>query len=72
MVFFPLTSSGCHFDPRTQNGVEPEFHAARILSTFGLRSQSFWWLDLALLGIFFVGFAASSFVVLYFFMCETR
>ncbi|KAI9439745.1 hypothetical protein H4582DRAFT_1942565 [Lactarius indigo] len=53
-------------------GVELDIPAATILSTFGLRAQSFWWPNIALLGIFFVTFTASSFVVLHFFVRERR
>jgi len=53
-------------------GVELDVPAATILSTFGLRAQSFWWPNISLLGIFFVTFTASSFVVLHFFVRERR
>jgi ABC-type multidrug transport system ATPase subunit/ABC-type multidrug transport system permease subunit len=53
-------------------GVELDVPAATILSTFGLRAQSFWWPNITLLGIFFVTFTASSFVVLHFFVRERR
>ncbi|KAH9053006.1 hypothetical protein EDB83DRAFT_2395574 [Lactarius deliciosus] len=53
-------------------GVELDVPAATILSTFGLRAQSFWWPNIVLLGIFFVTFTASSFVVLHFFVRERR
>ncbi|KAF8268139.1 hypothetical protein EI94DRAFT_1212790 [Lactarius quietus] len=53
-------------------GVELDVPAATILSTFGLRAQSFWWPNIALLGIFFVTFTASSFVVLHLFVRERR
>jgi hypothetical protein len=67
---FPLMSH--YFDPHTQYGVELDVPAATILSTFGLRAQSFWWPNISLLGIFFVTFTASSFVVLHFFVRERR
>ncbi|KAI0306184.1 hypothetical protein B0F90DRAFT_972077 [Multifurca ochricompacta] len=53
-------------------GVELDVPAATILSTFGLRAQSFWWPNISLLGIFFVTFTASSFVVLHVFVREKR
>jgi len=53
-------------------GVELDVPAATILSTFGLRAQSFWWPNITLLGIFFVTFTASSFIVLHFFVRERR
>ncbi|KAF8501793.1 hypothetical protein F5888DRAFT_1608792, partial [Russula emetica] len=53
-------------------GVELDVPAATILSTFGLRAQSFWWPNISLLGIFFVTFTAASFVVLHFFVRERR
>jgi hypothetical protein len=60
------------FDQRAQYGVELDVPAATILSTFGLRAQSFWWPNISLLGIFFVAFTAASFVVLHFFVRERR
>jgi len=62
----------CESDPCTQYGVELDVPAATILSTFGLRAQSFWWPNISLLGIFFVTFTASSFVVLHFYVRERR
>ncbi|KAF9463956.1 hypothetical protein BDZ94DRAFT_1282345 [Collybia nuda] len=53
-------------------GVELDVPAATILSVFGLRSQSFWWPNISLLGIFFVVFTASSYVTLHFFVKERR
>ncbi|KAI0267848.1 hypothetical protein BC834DRAFT_1040570 [Gloeopeniophorella convolvens] len=53
-------------------GVELDVPAATILSTFGLRAQSFWWPNISLLGIFFVTFTAASFIVLHFFVRERR
>jgi len=53
-------------------GVELDVPAATILSTFGLRAQSFWWPNITLLGVFFVTFTASSFLVLHFFVRERR
>ncbi|KJA25208.1 hypothetical protein HYPSUDRAFT_200090 [Hypholoma sublateritium FD-334 SS-4] len=42
-------------------GVELDVPAATILSTFGLRAQSYWWSNMSLLGIFFVTFTAVSY-----------
>jgi hypothetical protein len=67
--FFLLTRA---VDSCVQYGVELDVPAATILSTFGLRAQSFWWPNITLLGIFFVTFTASSFVVLHFFVRERR
>lgn len=53
-------------------GVELDVPAATILSTFGLRAQSFWWPNISLLVIFFVAFTAASFIVLHFFVRERR
>jgi hypothetical protein len=60
------------FDQRAQYGVELDVPAATILSTFGLRAQSFWWPNISLLGIFFVTFTAASFVVLHVYVRERR
>ncbi len=69
MIPFFMTSD---IDPRMQYGVELDVPAATILSTFGLRAQSFWWPNITLLGIFFVMFTASSFIVLHVFVRERR
>ncbi|KAI0067224.1 hypothetical protein BV25DRAFT_1911888 [Artomyces pyxidatus] len=53
-------------------GVELDVPAATILSTFGLRAQSFWWPNISLLGIFFVSFTAISYMVLHFYVRERR
>ncbi|KAI0044158.1 hypothetical protein FA95DRAFT_1608776 [Auriscalpium vulgare] len=53
-------------------GVELDVPAATILSTFGLRAQSFWWPNITLLGIFFVSFTSISYVVLHFYVRERR
>ncbi|KAF5359246.1 hypothetical protein D9756_003527 [Leucocoprinus leucothites] len=53
-------------------GVELDVPAATILSTFGLRAQSFWWPNISLLGIFFVTFTVMSYVCLHFFVKERR
>ncbi|KAJ4493576.1 hypothetical protein C8J55DRAFT_447216 [Lentinula edodes] len=53
-------------------GVELDVPAATILSTFGLRAQSFWWPNIALLGIFFGVFTVGSFLTLHFFVKEKR
>ncbi|KAE9404292.1 hypothetical protein BT96DRAFT_973299 [Gymnopus androsaceus JB14] len=53
-------------------GVELDVPAATILSTFGLKAQSFWWPDIALLGIFFGVFTVASFLTLHFFVKEKR
>ncbi|KII85250.1 hypothetical protein PLICRDRAFT_337205 [Plicaturopsis crispa FD-325 SS-3] len=53
-------------------GVDLDVPAATILSTFGLRAQSFWWPNISLLGIFFVSFTAVSFFTLHFFVKEKR
>ena len=61
-----------NIDLRMQYGVELDIPGATILSTLGLRAQSFWWPNISLLGIFFVTFTASSFIVLHFFVRERR
>ncbi|KAI0787590.1 hypothetical protein C8Q74DRAFT_1252688 [Fomes fomentarius] len=53
-------------------GVNIDVPAAAILSTFGLRASSFWWPNIALLGIFFGTFTVSSYLVLHFFVKEKR
>jgi len=53
-------------------GVEIEVPAATILSIFGFRAQSFWWPNVALLGIFFGGFTALTWVMLHFHVREKR
>ncbi|KAF9074158.1 hypothetical protein BDP27DRAFT_1444427 [Rhodocollybia butyracea] len=53
-------------------GVELDVPAATILSTFGLRALSFWWPNIALLGIFFGVFTVGSFLTLHFFVKEKR
>ncbi|KAJ4490766.1 hypothetical protein J3R30DRAFT_3424942 [Lentinula aciculospora] len=53
-------------------GVELDVPAATILSTFGLRAQSFWWPNIALLGIFVGVFTVGSFLTLHFFVKEKR
>ncbi|KAF5342525.1 hypothetical protein D9611_002045 [Ephemerocybe angulata] len=53
-------------------GVELDVPAATILSTFGLRSQSFWWPNITLLGIFFLTFTTASFLILHFYVKERR
>ncbi|KAJ2916380.1 hypothetical protein MD484_g4023, partial [Candolleomyces efflorescens] len=53
-------------------GVDLDVPAATILSTFGLRSQSFWWPNITLLGIFFVTFTTASFIILHFYVKERR
>ncbi|KAJ3835049.1 hypothetical protein EV361DRAFT_798215 [Lentinula raphanica] len=53
-------------------GVELDVPAATILSTFGLRAQSYWWPNIALLGIFFGIFTVGSFLTLHFFVKEKR
>ncbi|KAF7981305.1 hypothetical protein HWV62_34233 [Athelia sp. TMB] len=53
-------------------GVDLEVPAATILSSFGLRAQSFWWPNISLLGIFFVVFTTASYVILHFFVKERR
>ncbi|KAJ3516568.1 hypothetical protein NLJ89_g1034 [Agrocybe chaxingu] len=53
-------------------GVELDVPAATILSTFGLRAQSFWWPNITLLGIFFVTFTTGSFITLHCFVKEKR
>ncbi|PPQ92595.1 hypothetical protein CVT25_007287 [Psilocybe cyanescens] len=53
-------------------GVELDVPAATILSVFGLRSQSFWWPNISLLGIFFVVFTTSSYITLHYFVKERR
>ncbi|OJT07359.1 hypothetical protein TRAPUB_1764 [Trametes pubescens] len=53
-------------------GVNIDVPAAAILSTFGLRAESFWWPNIALLGIFFGTFTVLSFLVLHFYVKEKR
>ncbi|KAK7466244.1 FAD-dependent urate hydroxylase [Stygiomarasmius scandens] len=53
-------------------GVDLEVPAATILSTFGLRAQSFWWPNTAVLGIFFAAFTIASYLTLHFFVKEKR
>ncbi|TFK93640.1 hypothetical protein K466DRAFT_537493 [Polyporus arcularius HHB13444] len=53
-------------------GVNIDVPAAAILSTFGLRAGSFWWPNIALLGIFFGTFTISSYLVLHFYVKEKR
>ncbi|KAI0833563.1 hypothetical protein BC628DRAFT_1527478 [Trametes gibbosa] len=53
-------------------GVNIDVPAAAILSTFGLRAESFWWPNIALLGIFFGTFTIGSYLVLHFYVKEKR
>ncbi|KAF9260110.1 hypothetical protein L218DRAFT_1079508 [Marasmius fiardii PR-910] len=53
-------------------GVELDVPAATILSTFGLRVQSFWWPNVSLLGIFCAVFTVCSFFTLHYFVKEKR
>ncbi|KAI0749625.1 hypothetical protein C8Q80DRAFT_1100288 [Daedaleopsis nitida] len=53
-------------------GVNIDVPAAAILSTFGLRAGSFWWPNIALLGIFFGTFTVTSYLVLHFYVKEKR
>ncbi|KAI0783919.1 hypothetical protein BC629DRAFT_1582504 [Irpex lacteus] len=53
-------------------GVELDIPAATILSLFGLRANSFWWPNVALLGIFFGVFTIASYLVLRFYVKEKR
>ncbi|EIN10088.1 hypothetical protein PUNSTDRAFT_102090 [Punctularia strigosozonata HHB-11173 SS5] len=53
-------------------GVDLEVPAATILSTFGLRAQTFWWPNISLLGIFFGIFTVVSFLFLQFYVKEKR
>lgn len=53
-------------------GVDIDVPAAAILSTFGLKAQSFWWPNISLLGIFFGTFTISSYLVLHFYVKEKR
>jgi len=53
-------------------GVEIEVPAATILNIFGFRAQSFWWPNVALLGIFFGGFTTLTWVMLHFYVREKR
>ncbi|KAH9945126.1 uncharacterized protein BXZ73DRAFT_38891 [Epithele typhae] len=53
-------------------GVNIDVPAAAILSTFGLRAGSFWWPNIASLGIFFGTFTVASFLVLHFYVKEKR
>jgi len=52
-------------------GVDLDVPAATVLSMFGLRAEAYW-LDMVLLGGFFLGFTALSFVVLHVFVREKR
>ncbi|CAL1717265.1 unnamed protein product [Somion occarium] len=53
-------------------GVELDVPAATILSLFGLRAGSFWWPNIALLGIFFGTFTILSYLILHFYVKEKR
>ncbi|KAI0367939.1 hypothetical protein BV20DRAFT_1023294 [Pilatotrama ljubarskyi] len=53
-------------------GVNIDVPAAAILSTFGLRAESFWWPNIGLLGIFFGTFTVLSYLVLHFYVKEKR
>ncbi|OCH89695.1 hypothetical protein OBBRIDRAFT_756218 [Obba rivulosa] len=53
-------------------GVDIDVPAATILSTFGLRAQSFWWPNISLLAIFFGVFTFTSFLILHFYVKEKR
>ncbi|CAE6514971.1 unnamed protein product [Rhizoctonia solani] len=53
-------------------GVQLDVPAATILSTFGLRAQSFWWPNITLLAIMFASFLTLSFLWLHFFVRESR
>ncbi|KAG8681408.1 hypothetical protein FRC09_017508 [Ceratobasidium sp. 395] len=53
-------------------GVQLEVPAATILSTFGLRAQSFWWPNITILGIMFATFLVLSFLWLHYFVRENR
>ncbi|KAK7682498.1 hypothetical protein QCA50_014298 [Cerrena zonata] len=53
-------------------GVELDVPAATILSLFGLRAGSFWWPNIALLGIFFGSFTVLSYLILHFYVKEKR
>ncbi|KAF8577787.1 hypothetical protein K439DRAFT_1655013 [Ramaria rubella] len=56
----------------TKYGVEIDVPAATILSLFGLRAQSFWWPNMALLGIMFGTFTILSYLLLHFYVREQR
>ncbi|KAL1758636.1 hypothetical protein FB107DRAFT_258437 [Schizophyllum commune] len=53
-------------------GVDIDVPAATILSIFGFRAGSFWWPNVALLGIFFGAFTIASFLTLHIFVREKR
>ncbi|KZT01551.1 uncharacterized protein LAESUDRAFT_752603 [Laetiporus sulphureus 93-53] len=53
-------------------GVDIDVPAAAILSTFGLKAQSFWWPNISLLGIFFGVFTTASYLILHFYVREKR
>ncbi|PCH42135.1 hypothetical protein WOLCODRAFT_25157 [Wolfiporia cocos MD-104 SS10] len=53
-------------------GVDIDVPAAAILSTFGLKAQSFWWPNVSLLGIFFGVFTIASYLTLHFYVREKR
>ncbi|KAF8604728.1 hypothetical protein BDV93DRAFT_440195 [Ceratobasidium sp. AG-I] len=53
-------------------GVQLDVPAALILSTFGLRAESFWWPNIGLLSIMFATFLVLSFLWLHYFVRESR
>lgn len=53
-------------------GVDLDIPAAAILSTFGFKSLSFWFPNIALLGILFGSTLFASFLVLHFYVREKR
>jgi len=73
-AFEALTVNELRYLTLTQKkfGVDLEVPAAAILSSFGLRAQSFWWPNIGLLCIFFTTFTIGSFLTLHFFVKEKR
>ncbi|OCH83600.1 hypothetical protein OBBRIDRAFT_799688 [Obba rivulosa] len=53
-------------------GMDIDVPAAKILSTFGLWAQTFWWPNIVLLGIFFGVVTFASFLILHFYVKERR
>ncbi|THH33239.1 hypothetical protein EUX98_g1004 [Antrodiella citrinella] len=53
-------------------GVDLDVPAATILSMFGLRAGSFWWPNVALLGMFIGGFTVLSYFILHVYVKEKR
>ncbi|KAF8525935.1 hypothetical protein BU17DRAFT_83439 [Hysterangium stoloniferum] len=56
----------------TKYGVEIDVPAATILYLFGLRAESFWWPNMALLCLMFGTFTVISYLLLHFYVRERR